>query len=851
MKSALLAATGLATFIAAPNPSVAEVTRVGVATAVNQDAQTRIPGRGLKTIAIGDEVIHNQVIDTDDGGLVQILLADGTAFTVGPNSSLTIDSFVYDPAAGTAKVSASLSKGFMRFVGGRTSKTEGGATINTPIGTAGIRGAVVDIDLGAIGQRLGKARSRKDKKGGQAGNPPHVSLIFGREVTLTANGASNRLFRAGYSVIVDGDRRSVTRTPPAFLAAMQGQLAGRDGANGGVARQPQDNQVRGSGVAQHNSGTGLPANIPVPEPRPGETPQQAVASDTRAAIVQGALGQGGTTAKVRILTARPVADDGGNGIVGGSPETDRKGTLTGRPGQDGTVSLDGGGSLALPVYADSAFTAHAISGYAFGGSTYSGKAYVGLDGFRAYMLTDGTNPLYAIAGRPTADVPGAFAASGTRHYALGADATNPLFGNLGGVIPFTYAPRFAGVDLTGAVSSDFLVAGTPGGSDPDVAARGLQAWIVIDGTGSGQKSAIGVMTGAISLLEDDVSYGFNGDRGGSDRLDASDGTTAHKGKVVSVAGGNGGSSIFGPGGQYVVLTNDPENPYSSFRDEANYPGSDQVDFSTGHVGNLASNDTSVARSYGGRTLNGFSSIALSVNGTTSARAGTVEMQFDAANATFRAQFEQFAQFGGWPLPHNEIGFADSYGGAVYLDDDNFAASGKNNRSYVVNSKVAPVKIFNGGTSSELCACSYLSWGWWGNADAGDGYTTSGHMGNWVIGDVTANIDMPVGGTATYSGNAVGTVLNGGAQYIATGTMNATMNFGARTGNVSISNFDGRNFGSDVSFAGSSTFTGTNGATDITGSFSNGGGQAAKGILGSFSTTDSAWSASGIFGGNRN
>ena len=66
-----------------------------------------------------------------------------------------------------------------------------------------------------------------------------------------------------------------------------------------------------------------------------------------------------------------------------------------------------------------------------------------------------------------------------------------------GVIPFAYAPSFAGVNLSRVVSSDFMVAGTPGGSDSDVAARGLQAWIVIDGTGAGQKSGLGVMTGCM------------------------------------------------------------------------------------------------------------------------------------------------------------------------------------------------------------------------------------------------------------------------------------------------------------------------------------------------------------------
>lgn len=836
-KNALIAATGLLTFLAATDSASAE--RVGVTTAVNQDARANVAGKGVKTVALGDEVIHNQVIDTDDRGLVQILLADGTAFTVGPNSSLTIDSFVYDPAAGTAKVSASLSKGFMRFIGGRTSKTAGGATVRTPIGTAGIRGAVVDIDLGAIGQRLGKARSRKDRNAGQGGNPPHVSLIFGNEVILTANGASNRLFRPGYSVVVDGGKRTVTRTPPSFIAAMQNHLAGRDGTHGGTARPPQDEAVRGSGVSEHNSGAGLPANIPIPESRPGETPQQTAASEARTAIIEDKIAQGNVEeggVKLRILTARSIDDDGGNGIVGGTSDTDRTGTLNEK---NGAVKLDGGGAMTLPVHADSVFTAHAVSGVGYGGASYSGKVYVGLDGFRAYMLTDGVNPLYAVAGKPTANVPGVFSTPGTRHYSLTPDATNPLSTSLGGVIPFAYAPSFAGVNLSRVVSSDFMVAGTPGGSDSDVAARGLQAWIVIDGTGAGQKSGLGVMTGAVTRLDGDA-YGFVGSRGGSSRLDPSAGTVTHNGEVASVAGGDGGSSIFGPGGEYLVLTNDPDDSYSSFRDVSPGGLAGNVDFSTGHVGNLASTDTGATRSKAGQVLNGFSSIAMKSGASMVARTGSARMEFDAANATFNATFM---------APGNqEIGFTDSSGGAVYLDDDNFASSGSNNRSYVVNSKVAAARIFDNGTSADLCTCSFLSWGWWGNTAGGEG-PGKGHMGNWVVGDLTVNADLPISGTATYAGNAVGTVLSGSDQYIATGTMSATMDFSARTGTVAISGFDGRSFGSNVTFPGS-VFSGTNGATSISGAFANDGADKAKGILGSFSSSDTGWSASGIFAGSR-
>lgn len=246
-KQDIFAISGLAVLLGAGIPAVAMAeARVGVASAVNPDATSGGAGQTTRTITLGDAVIHNQVINTSGAGLVQVLLADGTTFTVGPNSSLTIDRFIYDPDAGTAKVSASLSKGFMRFIGGRTSKTEGDATINTPIGTAGIRGAVVDIDLGQIGQkpkrdgrdgRDGKKDKQKDE------TPPHVSLIFGHEVTLSFNGVSNRLFQAGYSIVVDGGGRTVVRTPLPFLQAMQERLASHGGANGGVPRPPRDEQV--------------------------------------------------------------------------------------------------------------------------------------------------------------------------------------------------------------------------------------------------------------------------------------------------------------------------------------------------------------------------------------------------------------------------------------------------------------------------------------------------------------------------------------------------------------------------------------------------------------------------------
>ena len=103
--SALVALVPLALV---PPPAVAQT--AGVVAAVNQTVRGTQPGRSIRTFTLGANVVRNERIDVDSRGLVQILLADGTTFTVGPNSSLVIDSFVYNPDANTAQVTATAKR---------------------------------------------------------------------------------------------------------------------------------------------------------------------------------------------------------------------------------------------------------------------------------------------------------------------------------------------------------------------------------------------------------------------------------------------------------------------------------------------------------------------------------------------------------------------------------------------------------------------------------------------------------------------------------------------------------------------------------------------------------------------
>ena len=80
--------------------------------------QAAIPVR----LAIGAKLFFGDEIITGDGVRAQILLRDGTTFSVGEGAALVLDEFVYDPASGDGGIGVVIKKGAFRFVSGRIAK---------------------------------------------------------------------------------------------------------------------------------------------------------------------------------------------------------------------------------------------------------------------------------------------------------------------------------------------------------------------------------------------------------------------------------------------------------------------------------------------------------------------------------------------------------------------------------------------------------------------------------------------------------------------------------------------------------------------------------------------------------
>jgi hypothetical protein len=132
-------------------PALAEQARVGVAAEVNPDVSALAPDGQKHELVVGHDVIHNEKIGTGNDGQAQLLFTDQSTLTVAKNSEVVIDDFVFDPQKQNGNLTATLTTGVFRYVGGKISKQQD-VTFYTPTGTVSVRGgiALIKIDGDAL-----------------------------------------------------------------------------------------------------------------------------------------------------------------------------------------------------------------------------------------------------------------------------------------------------------------------------------------------------------------------------------------------------------------------------------------------------------------------------------------------------------------------------------------------------------------------------------------------------------------------------------------------------------------------------------------------------------------------------
>jgi hypothetical protein len=244
-------AFSLLVIVSATPGRAAPTDQVGVATAVNTTALRLPPGGSESVLDVGAAVVQRERIATDTEGQAQLLMLDGSSFTIGPGASVVLDEFYFDPASGSGRAGVSLAKGMLRFIGGKLSKSQA-VTIETPNGTVGIRGgiAVVEVD--------------------ETTKSTRATFLYGSEMTVTGRqGHVERVTSPGYAVSV---QRNAAPSKPVRVTAVQlTKVTKTLSAHSTAKPVPQEAKARGPVVAPSRP----PARSPVGASARSTTPSNA------------------------------------------------------------------------------------------------------------------------------------------------------------------------------------------------------------------------------------------------------------------------------------------------------------------------------------------------------------------------------------------------------------------------------------------------------------------------------------------------------------------------------------------------------------------------------------------------
>jgi hypothetical protein len=98
---------------------------------------------------VGVPIQQDDVIVTGADGSIGVTFTDNSMFSVGPNTEIVVDKYVFDPNANDASFTANMAKGTLQFISGEIAKLSPDAVkVNIPTGTIAVRGTRFLVEVG-------------------------------------------------------------------------------------------------------------------------------------------------------------------------------------------------------------------------------------------------------------------------------------------------------------------------------------------------------------------------------------------------------------------------------------------------------------------------------------------------------------------------------------------------------------------------------------------------------------------------------------------------------------------------------------------------------------------------------
>ncbi|MDP6953232.1 MAG: FecR domain-containing protein [Alphaproteobacteria bacterium] len=154
---------------------------IGSVIELDPDAFGTPPGAARSELSLGAGVVSDELIETLATAAARLQFLDDGDLRIGANSSVLLDSLVYDPDQGAGELVLELAVGAARFVSG--DMPDEGFELRTPVALVGIRGT----DFAVLVEPNGRT----------------IVAVFDGVVVVTPRGGQPVLVQAGQSIVVD------------------------------------------------------------------------------------------------------------------------------------------------------------------------------------------------------------------------------------------------------------------------------------------------------------------------------------------------------------------------------------------------------------------------------------------------------------------------------------------------------------------------------------------------------------------------------------------------------------------------------------------------------------------------
>ncbi|MBV9635900.1 MAG: FecR domain-containing protein [Methylobacteriaceae bacterium] len=866
--------TSLAALLVALAPMAARAEAVGTAGAANTRSSGTPPGGAVKLIEIGAQIVRNEKIETSVSGSVQIVFIDKTTLNVGPNSTLVIDRFVFNPATSTGEVALSLGRGVMRIVGGQATHT-GGATVTTPVATIGIRGGIATISHCPVGGAPIAKRGR--------GAPPviaccpsdgAIAAAAGNDTTganeprcrpvgtlainhfglmdVTAGGSTQNIFRPGFGVSIGapGAQPSTpVRVSQALVNQMNASLTSKGGQTGGSKSIPTPSIAAANGLGATDSGLDPTTTISrqAQTVTSSATASTALATSTLVSNVAKQSVTQGVTQTAAVVTANQISPPPPPPPPPPLPPPPPPAPppppppVAGPPPAAYVMMTTAGAGSAAPFLTASFLTsgtAVVSPVYGFrGGGLNNGQPNFASRNFQTNLAINGTGAgqtsTLSVMTSVVAQLPQGFLLGGAFQAANRSQSTAFAGASFGAVSSTTNpAATVATVPTDGQ--------GLPTGSFPISQNR-----LVFDSS-TGQvvastASATQVGTGSYAFDQTVSPAAVPPGLGANRPVRTGQGFVGGIGQTLKF---NSSMSQLGPA--YIVT-----NPAGTFGDVSiTLFGASRVAAQFNVINPLATGATDEFRTAS------FQFGEPTGTGTTS---------YDASRGAY-VDLTHFAALSQRIFKGVNNGFTET----STINGNVLGTNEKSGTMLVTSTAVNAASFFPGVT---FCQCDYTQWGLWSmetvRQDTANNVTLNDRTGIafWVAGlpSQVSDVNSAVANNtvATYSGHVIASIANGPnnpalgqfpSQYIAASNFTNTVNFGSRNGVVSVPNLDGSSYGGTVSLTPNANFfvgalnTGPNGNRGmvVSGSFFRGSASPIGEMGGAVNIIGTNYLGSGIF-----